>query len=81
MANAQISKWGNSLAVRLPSGIVREAQLTEGDRVVLDVSEDGAITLRAGRPRYALADLVRGITPKNRHGETGWGKPVGKEVW
>jgi antitoxin MazE len=81
MADAQIAKWGNSLAVRLPRGIVRDARLAEGDRVVLDLTEDGGILLRAGRPRYTLAGLVSGITPKNRHRETDWGKPMGKEVW
>ncbi|MEO5926766.1 MAG: AbrB/MazE/SpoVT family DNA-binding domain-containing protein [Bryobacteraceae bacterium] len=81
MADAQIAKWGNSLAVRLPRGIVRDAGLVEGDRVLLDVTEDGAILLRAGRPKYSLDELVSGITPKNRHREADWGKAVGKEVW
>lgn len=28
-----------------------------------------------------LDDLVAGITDENRHGETDWGAPVGKEEW
>jgi antitoxin MazE len=81
MTDAQIAKWGNSLAVRLPRGIIRDANLAEGDRVSLAVTKDGDILLRAGRPKYSLKELVSGITPKNRHRETDWGKPVGKETW
>ena len=81
MADAQIAKWGNSLAVRLPRGIVRDAGLSEGDSVVLDVTRDGGVLLRPGRPKYSLQELVSGITAKNRHSETDWGKPAGKEVW
>lgn len=29
----QVSKWGNSLAVRLPAAVVEQLQLTEGDQV------------------------------------------------
>jgi antitoxin MazE len=81
MTDAQISKWGNSLAVRLPRGVVREAKLAEGDRVLLDVTAEGEILIRAGRPKYSLQELVFGITAKNRHHEAEWGQPVGKEVW
>jgi len=31
----QVAKWGNSLAIRLPAGLVRELGLKEGDQVVL----------------------------------------------
>ena len=76
----QLSKWGNSLALRLPKSVAREARVDEGDTV--DVSVDnGAIVIRPSRPRYALDELVRRITPKNRHGETDWGGPAGDEVW
>ncbi|WP_424929160.1 AbrB/MazE/SpoVT family DNA-binding domain-containing protein [Amaricoccus tamworthensis] len=31
----RIAKWGNSLAVRLPAGLVKEMGLKEGDQVSL----------------------------------------------
>jgi antitoxin MazE len=37
--------------------------------------------LRPARRKYDLADLVAGITPKNRHRETDWGRPQGEESW
>jgi antitoxin MazE len=76
----QVSKWGNSLGLRLPKSVAREAQLDVGDTV--DVSVDnGAIVIRPSRPRYSLDELVRRITPKNRHDESDWGGPLGDEVW
>lgn len=77
----QLSKWGNSLAIRIPQEIAREAKLREGDRLSLDLVDDGSIVLRSRRPKYSLEELVDRITPKNRHRETDWGPPTGKEVW
>lgn len=55
----QVSKWGNSLAVRLPSALVRELGLKEGDRIEL-VKAGGAVALRRhARAEEILADLRR----------------------
>lgn len=35
----QISKWGNSLAVRLPAAVVETLHLREGDDVRIDVAD------------------------------------------
>ena len=76
-----VSKWGNSLAVRIPLAIAREAGLSEGDSVALTLDPEGAIVLRPSRRRYDLAELVSRITPKNRHHETDWGRKRGRESW
>jgi antitoxin MazE len=78
--NATIQKWGNSLALRIPKSIAVETGLGQGDSVELQM-EAGALVVRPSRPRYRLAELLRGITAKNRHSETGWGKPKGRESW
>ena len=76
-----VSKWGNSLAIRIPQAIAKQASLNEGDYVALALDNDGAIVLRPTRRKYALSELVSRITPKNRHRETDWGKPRGQESW
>jgi len=76
-----VSKWGNSLAVRIPRGIAKQARISEGDCFALDLQRDGSIVLRSTRRRYELSELVSRITPRNRHGETGWGPPAGEESW
>lgn len=40
-----VSKWGNSLAVRLPIECTRAAGLKEGDSVEASIAATGAITL------------------------------------
>lgn len=40
-----VSKWGNSLAVRLPAEYARTAGLREGDAVEADVSPMGSMTI------------------------------------
>ncbi len=76
----QVAKWGNSLGLRLPKSVAREAQLNAGDTV--DVSVDnGTIVVRPSRPRYSLDDLVGRITARNRHSESDWGAPAGHEAW
>ncbi len=77
----QVSKWGNSLAVRIPRAIARDAGLSEGDRITLDLAGDGGVVLRPARRKYQLRELVSGITTKNRHRETDWGSPAGRESW
>ena len=77
----QPAKWGHSLAVRIPRIIAESARLREGDRATVAVAKDGALVLRPARRHYSLSQLVSAITVKNRHDETDWGRPVGKEVW
>ena len=76
-----ISKWGNSLAVRIPLAIAKQAGLSEGDSVALALDRNGGIVLRPTRKKYELSDLVSRITSKNRHRATNWGKPQGEEAW
>lgn len=76
-----VSKWGNSLAVRIPQGIAKQARINEGDCVAVALQRDGTIVLRSTRRRYDLSKLVSRITPRNRHRETDWGPPLGEESW
>lgn len=80
-SDARIAKWGNSLAVRIPLAIAKQAGLAEGDSVQLALDGEGGIVLRPVRRRYELADLVARISPRNRHRETDWGSPQGRESW
>ncbi len=75
-----ISKWGNSLAVRIPRGIAKRARIAEGDPIALALQQDGSIVLHATRRMYKLSELVAQITPENRHQETHWGTPQGEEL-
>jgi antitoxin MazE len=44
--DVQIAKWGNSLAIRIPRRILKEANLQLGDYVSATLSRDGSVNLR-----------------------------------
>lgn len=78
---ATISRWGNSLAVRIPKSILERTSVREGDRLELDVLEEGGFVLRPVCRTCTLEELVAGITPENCPAETNWGAARGKEAW
>lgn len=75
-----ISKWGNSLALRIPATVAEQAGFAEGTAVQFEV-ERGKLVVSRTPARYSLKELVERITPANRHNLADWGKPAGKEVW
>ena len=75
-----IAKWGNSLALRLPRHVVRDANLTEGVPVELTV-RDGTVVVTPVRKKYKLDDLLAQMNDENLHSEIEWGDPKGDEVW
>lgn len=77
---AQLVRWGNSQAVRIPKAVLREASIREDEEVKLTAAE-GCITIRPLKEKLTLESLVSRITPKNRHEELQWGPSLGKEIW
>lgn len=78
--NIKISKWGNSLAVRIPSSIVRSTHLYEG--IDLEIEKDGEkIVLKpAKEKKYSLDSLLSGVKKDAIHAEVEtFG--VGAEEW
>jgi antitoxin MazE len=55
----QVSKWGNSLALRLPVECTRAAGLKEGDSVEASITPAGAITLAPDRAFDKAAFMAR----------------------
>ena len=41
----QIAKWGNSLAVRLPSAVTKKLHIADGDSVDLTLNNQGELVL------------------------------------
>ena len=76
----RVTRWGNSLAVRIPKALAQQIDLHEGAEVELSIT-DGALTVRARAPAYSLEQLLDQVTPENRHDEIDWGEPQGKEAW
>lgn len=77
---ARVMKWGNSLAVRIPGPIAKEASLRLGDPLEIEVADQGSVRLHRVGKLPSLAELVAQITPENRYPEISTGKEIGKEA-
>ncbi|MDP9127012.1 MAG: AbrB/MazE/SpoVT family DNA-binding domain-containing protein [Pseudomonadota bacterium] len=73
-----ISKWGNSLGVRIPGAVAKEAGIGLGTPVHISAIK-GRIVLEP--LRYNLKNLVSGISPKNQHKAIDTGAQAGHEAW
>lgn len=77
----KVSKWGNSLGLRLPLSLVK-SNISDGD--LLDVKfEKGILTAIPVKDKNdsKLEKLLEGITLKNYGREVDFGNSMGKEIW
>lgn len=80
----RVSRWGNSLAVRLPKAIADDLRLEEGQAVDLEI-ENGSVRMRpVARRKYpTLAEMVaemERLGPENEPATEEWGREVGAEI-
>ncbi len=74
-----LSKWGNSLAVRLPAHIIEQANLTEGDSVEVSVTRKGRVIIEGVRKELDFGALYKQITPENQYEAVSTGVSRGNE--
>jgi len=55
----QVSKWGNSLAVRLPAAVVEALELKEGDQIEIVIAGDRAFAVRPDRRKDRAIGRLR----------------------
>jgi antitoxin MazE len=77
----QIQRWGNSLAVRIPTAFARSLGLAHGSQVEMAMTKTGLAITPVKAPRPKLNDLLSRITADNLHREVEVGKPQGREAW
>ncbi len=77
-----IQKWGNSLAVRISKEVASDFELLEGSTVQIIATGNGIMIKPVEKlQKYTLDELVKKITPDNKHKLVDWGSPKGKEIW
>ena len=74
-----VKRWGNSLALRIPSSLAKDVRLHQGSAVEIAVMEGKLVIKPKGRRKYSLSQLLKGVTKSNRHSEQDWGGTVGRE--
>jgi antitoxin MazE len=68
-ANVQVSKWGNSLGVRLPKALVDQLDLKEGDELNVVAARNDTIEVETTRQRRQRA--------LDRMAQRNWTRPPG----
>ena len=76
---ATVSRWGNSLGLRIPRGIAEDAGLAEGS--VLDLRVENGRLIAQPVVVENLDSLLAKVTPKNVHRELLVDSPRGREIW
>jgi antitoxin MazE len=75
----QITRWGNSLGLRIPKNLAAQAGLRAGARVEI-TTEGERIVITPARPHYVLAELLEGLTPEMMREAYDWGPDRGREI-
>ena len=57
----QIAKWGNSLAVRLPTAVVEALGLKEGDEIDIKIAGERAFDVELDRSRERALERIRAL--------------------
>ncbi|NLL89695.1 MAG: AbrB/MazE/SpoVT family DNA-binding domain-containing protein [Dehalococcoidales bacterium] len=78
---SRVQKWGNSLALRIPSAFAKEIGLQNETSVDLKQVEGKLVITPLAETDTALEKLLANITEENRHSEIDTGYAVGKEIW
>lgn len=77
----KITKWGNSLALRIPKAFALNANLRQNELVDLSIEKEKIIITPINEKEYSLKELLDKVTESNLHGEFDTGEPIGKEIW
>jgi antitoxin MazE len=79
--HVRVQKWGNSLAVRIPKPLAKDAEVTEGTVLNLAVTGGKVVAVPVKRKKLVLDQLLAKVTKKNLHTELDFSPPVGREIW
>jgi antitoxin MazE len=73
----RLTKWGNSLGIRLPKVFALQTGMRSGDEILVDVHDQSIVLSKA----QTLDQLLARITDASLHGETDTGAVQGREIW
>lgn len=76
----KISKWGNSVALRIPKSFAQQVNLQEGTPVDLNI-ENERLVITPQKKKPELKSLLSEVNEDNLHKEIDFGEPKDNEVW
>ncbi|MBT9330001.1 AbrB/MazE/SpoVT family DNA-binding domain-containing protein [Paracidobacterium acidisoli] len=57
----RVAKWGNSLAVRLPAGVVEVLELKEGDQIEIHIAGRREFAIGRDNSRQKAMERIRAL--------------------
>ncbi len=75
---SRVTKWGTSLAIRIPKAIAQQWGVSEGSAIEIIPREDHVV-LR--KETHNLDDMLAQVTVDNPHSEQDSGPAQGDEEW
>ena len=79
--HVRIQKWGNSLTVRIPKPLAKDAKIKEGSILNVMISGGTIVATPAGKKKLSLKQLLAKVNRKNFLAEVDLGSPSGNELW
>jgi antitoxin MazE len=82
MSQITLSRWGESLALRIPKKITEDKKWQAGDVFEVTTQESGILYKKVRRhKKYDIEQLLSGIDEFKAEDSAEWGEPRGREVW
>jgi len=79
-ATLTLQRWGNSLAVRIPSSVAKSAGFRVGLPVAVSAKESAVLVVAAGEPRLTLRQKLALFDPERHGGEAMAAVRIGNEA-
>jgi antitoxin MazE len=76
----KIQKWGNSLAVRIPSTIAKRAGFQVGQPVRLSMQDSSVLVSSVGERELSLTQRLAMFDPQHHGGEAMVAARTGREI-
>ena len=77
-ATTHVSRWGASLAIRIPKAIAQQLSVQEGSAVEI-IPGENQVVLR--KRLFVLSDMLAEVTDDNLHTGQDTGPALGSEGW
>ncbi len=61
----RVSKWGNSLAIRLPASVVQALELHEGDEIEVEIADERVFQITKKPGKEAILARLRQFRGKS----------------
>lgn len=76
-----LSKWGDSLAIRIPKKMLNANNWKAGDSFIIEQQESGLLIRKTHKAKkYDIEELLSGLDEFKAEDVVDWGKPVGNEI-